>query len=136
MAVTGKPRTGKGGRCTIANTIVKHITASTITPHVADCDVSCVEGNGYEEHAGDIVGASVELSLNWNSAQNYYDMGLVAGGFVTNVLIYISVSDNLFWTFAQLFITSPPMRIQLRQATTVTISAVTDGPFTYPAGSV
>src|SRR5271165_4453443 len=99
MAVTGKPRSGKGGRISLNGVVIKHGISSTITPHVADCDVTNFEGGGYEEHIGDVVGADVELAFNWDAHQNLYDSVGGAGSFITNALLYVNLSDNTFWTF-------------------------------------
>lgn len=138
MATSGiKARAGFLGRVKATGVNLK-LNKWSVTPRSEDIDTTNFESGGYEEGIGGVVGADVTFEGLWDAGQNPYDNPplLVPGTIITNVYLYINKNETQFFLFPSLRIIQAPVNVDVPGKSTYSITAKSDGSFTFPSGSV
>lgn len=137
MAVTGKQRSGKGGRFVASafNMVIQNVTVSE---SVEDGDGTTFEGGGFLEHIAGCFGCDCTLAGNWDAHHIPFlnPPNLAPGSFITNAIAYMNVADTSAYTFTQFFVVSVQTTVDVHQPVKISISGKSDGPYTEPGVNV
>lgn len=137
MATTNRPVSGKKGKITLNGTTVK-LKKWSVNPQSQDHDSTNFESEGFGEGLGGIREADVNFEGDWDSAQNPHDdpPNIMDGEVITDVRLYIDRDNSLFFDFDEIRIISVPVNQEVRGVCQISVSAKTNGEFSYPTGSV
>lgn len=133
MAVTGLPYSGIDGEVESAGTEIR-LSKWQVTPRVPANKTTNFTSQGFREQVKTVAEVEVTCSGFWDGNLNPHQnpVNLKAGMFLSNLKLYVSRTDDLFFEFPSFYVETVPVQNDVDGKVELTFTGWNDGPFTYP----
>lgn len=134
----GTPLSGKNAKVRVGSTNVLYAVEWRVRPMADKLDFSNFEGGGFRDFIAGLVQITLSLSGWTDVGANIYEgnLDLVAGGTLSNVLLYWSGTTGPNWSLPSAFIESMEETARVEDLVRYSGEISGKGTFSYPTGNL